>query len=242
MELLFALLYVSFLSPAGRCDTLSTVQPDSSAVVAPLPPAAPQAPEVISMEMITVEGSHTDVDVEYAEEEEAAEVVISHLLFKGVPLDGPLAEFGKGLEKAGFRKEATGRYAGTFAGIDEVSLQVFDAVGNVWCVRVSFPCHGNWASTREEYTKFKNWFEWKYVVPPVTVKERLSSRFKEGSGQEAWGFENGSSVYESLFSFDDGRVRVFVLYDRLSGGTRVCIDYVDRVNYLLKEKSEMMDL
>ncbi len=166
---------------------------------------------------------------------------LSHLSFKGIPIDGSAVRFIGLLEKEGFRKGSSG-LVGTFAGVENVLIVPFEAAGNIWKIHVAFPPHGSWGEMREEYLKYKNWFGWKYVMSPTLSRERLSLRYKEGSGQEAWGFESGGSVYESLFDMMDGRIVLYVVYDKASSGMRLCIDYIDRINSTIKEERDMLDL
>lgn len=167
---------------------------------------------------------------------------IGHVLFKGIPVDGSSAEFGKKLEKNGFKLAGGNIYTGTFAGVQGSEILVSASGGCVWKVTVLFPSLQNWVSTKEQYLKFKNWFSWKYVTSPTVVRESLTPRFKEGCGQEVWGFESGASMYFSTYDIPDGSAVVYVIYDRTSTSLRVCIDYIDRMNSILKEEKDMSDI
>ena len=170
------------------------------------------------------------------------EPMVSHIAFKGIAVDGTSAAFGAELEKNGFRKTGNGMYSGTFAGVKNAVISLSEFCGNVWLVGVKFPAYQTWNQVKDEYLKFKSRLGWKYVTSPSVVREALSQKYREGSGQEAWGFENGTSSYSSTFEFMEGEIILYVLYDKPSGGMRVCIDYVDRLNAILKEEQDILDL
>ena len=167
---------------------------------------------------------------------------IPHLKFKGIPLSGSPEVFGLQLVRKGYRNIQGLHYSGPFAGVENAHLFVSCDEGSVWKVTVVFPpCH-NWLDAKNLYAKFKNWIAWKYVTEPVMVRERLTPKFKEGCGQEAWGFEMGVSVYECTFDFAEGTIVPRIVYDKPSSGLSVCIDYIDRVNSIIKEEKDMEDL
>lgn len=168
--------------------------------------------------------------------------VLSHLQFKGIPIDGTIGCFGKSLVSKGFRQASAVSFIGPFAGVEETVVVPCVFSEKVWKVCVLLPPHASWSAVKEEYLRFKDQLAWKYVVQPSIVKEVISLRYREGSGQEMWGFETASSIYRSIFEFPDGEIVLFVTYDKPSGGMRVCIEYVDRVNELLKQENDMMDL
>ena len=168
--------------------------------------------------------------------------VLTHLSFKGIPIDGSMEAFSKGLVDAGYRQAGGGVYVGFFAGVENAAVVPVAFSGKVWKASVFLPALATWSGVKEQYRKFKDQFAWKYVVAPSVVKESLSMKYREGSGQEMWGFESGMSVYKTVFEFPDGQIVLYIAYDKASGGMRVCIDYIDRVNELLKEENDMKDL
>ncbi len=170
------------------------------------------------------------------------EPTVNHIAFKGIAVDGPSAAFGVELEKNGFRKTGNGMYAGTFAGVKNAVISLSEFCGNIWLVGVKFPAYQTWKQVKDEYLKFKSRLSWKYVTSPSVVRETVSQIYREGSGQEAWGFENGTSSYSSTFEFREGEIILYILYDKPSDGMRVCIDYVDRLNAILKEEQDILDL
>ena len=166
-----------------------------------------------------------------------------HLRFKDIEIDGPVEDFNTKIESLeNFRKIAPSKFVGLFAGYSGCRIDVFDIKGTVWKVKVSFPSSELWPVVKEQYHKLKDWFCYKYVVSPVVVKENLHKKYAEGSGKEIWGFENHLSTYMCSFDFTEGTTVLYVEFDKASGGVMVCIDYVDRINSIMKEENDMMDL
>lgn len=194
--------------------------------------------------------SEHDVDLKPASQvveslgESAVEISApaSHLLFRGIPVDGTPQAFGEELAESGFRCLSPSLYKGTFAGVEDCMVTFLSSGSLVWKVSVFFPVCENWSAAKKQYLQFKDWFSYKYVVSPQTVREKLSQRFPEGSGAEAWGFEGGVSSYFSLFELEGGSATVYVSYDKSSGKLRVCIDYIDRVNSAVKDMNDMSDI
>ena len=174
--------------------------------------------------------------------EESVAEMPRHILFKGIAVDGAPADFGRRLESQGYRKLGPNHFVGPFAGVENVSVALRTFKGAVWCVGLRFPALQTWPAVKKEYSRFKSMLAWKYVNSPAVVHESLSTKFREGSGQEAWGFENGTSSYYSRFDFLEGEILLYVTYDKTSGGMQLCIDYVDRLNSILKEEFDMNDL
>lgn len=166
----------------------------------------------------------------------------AHFSFKGIPIDGSRYEFGKALESKGYRKVTDFIYSGSFAGCDNSAVILREGAGNVCSVSVFFPCRENWASVKEQYLTLKERLIYKYILSPAVVREHLNPKFGEGSGMEKWGFENGSSVYTSLFDFKSGMIVLSILDDKESDGLMVCIEYIDRLNHIKKENADLEDL
>ena len=99
----------------------------------------------------------------------------------------------------------------------------------------------SWNSVKEMYNKFKNSYIDKYNTRPECT-EKLSQRFREGTGQEQWGFEDDSSRWQSVFSLPEGFITLAIKYNRQQSNLYLVVDYVDRVNFLMKEAIDMEDI
>lgn len=210
-------------------DTVSNVKMDT-VMVEPIVPAKEEIVEVVPE-------NQPEVIPEAPKPKE-----LTHFLFKGIPIDGKPTDFGKKLEKNGFKPAVNGSYVGDFAGTKDCRIHLSSFDDKVWKVCVSFPSQKTWSEVKGRYNKYKNWLSWKYVVTPSFNLEYLSPRFKEGSGNEVWGFENGQSTYRTAYSFSDGQILVHIRYDSSNTGMFVSLEYIDRLNSILKEEKDMMDL
>lgn len=168
-----------------------------------------------------------------------------HFRFKGIRIDGPAALFADSLSHCGFHAIDQGKparvFKGQFAGVDDTVVRVHEKANFIWKVTVAFPLQDTWAQVKARYDRFKGAFADKYDVAPVSV-ERLTTKYKEGSGMEHWGFENGISVWQSIYDIPEGTVILSVRFDKKATKMYVGIDYIDRINAIVKEEIEMEDI
>lgn len=169
-----------------------------------------------------------------------------HLQFMGIPIDGPRADLTGKLKAKGFEYvEETSpnisRLKGEFAGVAGALVDITSKSDRVWKVSVRFPCQQHWGAVKRRYLYYKGSLASKYNLEPV-VNEVISPRYKEGSGAEMWGFDDESSVYESVYFLEDGRIVLRVEFDGASQSLRVVTDYIDRLNYMVKEHIELEDI
>lgn len=172
---------------------------------------------------------------------------VHHLRFKGLEVDGDSMTFLDELKFRGMRTVEGSKppsVRGIFAGVRDCVVSVYGNCGswdNVWKVSVSVPSREMWMAVKDDYNLFKRFYTEKFGVEPV-VCEKLSQRFWEGSGNEKWGFEAGYSVWESAFAFPEGWVQIGIRFDNRDKRLFLRIDYIDRINLLLKEQFEKEDL
>lgn len=168
-----------------------------------------------------------------------------HLLFRGIPLDGGVDDFSRKLQWMGYtqpRREGGAVFlTGDFSGIANSRVEIYPVEGIVYLVRVSFPAQPYWSAARNRYQSLKFSFREKYGRE-FDSTERLSRRFPEGGGNEVWGFQDESSVWESSFAAPMGTIVLKVLFDTQTEGFRVIADYLDKVNYQLKKDLDLNDL
>lgn len=168
-----------------------------------------------------------------------------HAEFRGIPIDGALESFGRKLVDKGYAYGGKGQdlmvFRGPFSGVADCAVEVSAAGGKVWKVTVILPAEKFWSRAKARYLDLKESFRQKYGQE-YECREKLSKSFPEGSNQEVWGFENGSSVYESYFAVPMGSVSLSVLYDSKTSGMCVVLDYVDRANLAHKHEVELGDL
>lgn len=203
---------------------------------------------------ILVKDSHVKIEdipvpdkgLEDAGRNSPAKTEMKHLTFKGIPVDGTPEAFLLALKAKGFRVPQalpSGRFfaTGEFAGEPDVLVLVSSKEFFVWKVTVLFPSKPSWAFVKEQYERFKRSYAEKFGVEP-SCDEKLSPRYKEGSGNEVWGFESGDSRWRSTFHFPEGTVTLSVGFDNHDSKMHLVIDYVDYLNYIVKREYEISDL
>lgn len=170
---------------------------------------------------------------------------IPHFSFMGLPIDGGPLPYVESLKEKGFTfVNKTGNIfilTGTFAGVSDCAIGVNVKDDFIWKVSVSFPTQMSWPTIKAQYEKFKRNYAEKYETKPQSV-ERLSPRFREGTGQEHWGFEDESSQWQSTFDVPNGFIILAVRYNRTQSNLYLVVDYVDKVNYLMKEQIDFEDI
>lgn len=170
---------------------------------------------------------------------------IPHLKFMGIPIEGSPLPMIEKLKGKGFtfveQKGTSFILTGTFAGYQNCAVGISVKDNFVWKVSVSFPVQQSWNAVKSMYEKFKTSYNEKYETRPECT-EKLTQRFREGTGQEQWGFEDESSKWQSVFSLPEGFITLAVMYNRQSSNLFLVVDYVDRVGYLMKVQIDMEDI
>lgn len=172
-------------------------------------------------------------------------VEIPHFSFMGITIDGGPLPFVEAMKEKGFdfvdKRGNTFILTGTFSGVPNCAIGVNVMEDFVWKVTVSFPTQMSWPTIKAQYEKYKKSYTEKYETKPQSV-EKLSPRFREGTGQEHWGFEDESSQWQSTFDVPNGFIILAVKYNRTQSNLFLVVDYVDKINYLIKEQIDMEDL
>ncbi len=108
-------------------------------------------------------------------------VVVEHLRFKGVPINGPVEEFTKQLYSKGFvyNEHSSKRMQGYFAGYKDTSISVHTAEGtSLVCMviaRIPLPYDAPWDKCLQEYNSLKSMLTEKYGAPAECVEETKGS-------------------------------------------------------------------
>ena len=172
-------------------------------------------------------------------------VEIPHFSFMGIDIDGGPLPFVEALKEKGFefvnKQGNIFILTGTFSGVQGCAVGVNVKDDFVWKVSVSFPTQMSWPAMKAQYEKYKKNYSEKYDTKPQST-EKLSPRFREGTGQEHWGFEDESSQWQSTFDVPNGFIILAVKYNRTQSNLYLVVDYVDKINYLIKEQIDMEDI
>ncbi len=156
--------------------------------------------------------------VEAVEFDEAADSVAmeqsTHLKFKGVPIDGSLAQFlsrmqSKGFEVTSGRQDEIHRLEGDFAGFKqcEVYVSTLDNQDLVSRITVCFPIQDQWKNLYGDYKTLKEMLIEKYGQP-VSCVERFTE-YLGNSGDDFYrmhAVSNDRCKYVTRFSGDEGDI------------------------------------
>ena len=167
-----------------------------------------------------------------------------HLLFKGIEIDGNIAQFSQKLESQGFKRIYTTdegdacMLKGTFAGFDECSVAILSTPNDhiVWKVAVYLPAQTSWYALESRYDEFKRSLAEKYGAPSFD-NHFFSSPYYEGDGFELQALNNDKCNYMTGFELGNG-----VVYIELNGAGygkgEVMICYEDDANKALKNAAK----
>ena len=164
---------------------------------------------------------------------------ISHIEFKGIPLNGKLDDFVKKLETQGYKvTESLDNVImmdGQFTGKDATILVISTKKSKtVWKVVVKFSEMSSWSSLKSDYYYYKEMFVKKYGSPTRKF-EFFSKPYYEGDGYELSALRNEKCYYLSAFETNSG-----VVYLEISKYKRIEISYEDDANshIMNREKEE----
>lgn len=164
---------------------------------------------------------------------------ISHLEFKGIPINGKLDEFVKKLEAQGYKMTESLdniiMMEGQFTGKDATILIISTKKSKtVWKVVVKFSEQSSWSSLKSDYFYYKEMFVKKYGSPTKKY-EFFSNPYYEGDGYELSALRSEKCHYISAFETKSG-----VVYLEISKYKKIEISYEDESNsnIMNREKEE----
>ena len=129
-----------------------------------------------------------------------------HLKFKGIPIDGPIAQFEKQLLKEGFSINISGEIVGRFAGYDDARVALVDnSEGEVYRVAVVYFLQ-DWPLLETRYRALKSMLISKYGQPEIQ-NEEFNSRQQPSSNIDKYlKLLMGECNYVSAYRFDNGDI------------------------------------
>ena len=167
-----------------------------------------------------------------------------HLLFKGVEIDGNIAQFSKKIEDKGYKRIYTTdegdacMLSGSFAGFDGCQIAILSTTNDhiVWKVVVYLPEQTSWYALKARYDEFKSSLTDKYGIPALD-NHYFSSPYYEGDGYELQALNNDKCNYTTGYELGNGVVYMD-LYGAGYGKGQVRILYEDDANKELKNKAK----
>lgn len=163
-------------------------------------------------------------------------VLSDHLIFEGIPIDGPLDEFISRLRQKGFTRESTEDglvwLAGDFAGYKNCHVNVWpmkekDLVFLVG-VKLSLPERATWVSLEADYSDLQNMLTQKYGEP-VEKSVRFMAP-PDATGMELSSIKAELCRYDSYLFYrtDKGSISLKIMY--AEGRSSVSLVHLDKLN------------
>lgn len=166
----------------------------------------------------------------------------SHLVFKGIPLDGSTTEFMNKLRTKGLKisetKDIGGIMKGDFAGYSDCTIYVYGTrkTKKVFCAIVAFPSENSWSSLYYQYSSLKSSYTKKYGEP-LSIEEFITPYY-EGDGYELQALKKDKCTYSSKFTTEAGDILISITYHENSDGYDVSVGYIDNINRELNEAEQ----
>ena len=154
-----------------------------------------------------------------------------HMTFKGIELDGSLADFIPKLEKQGFtlftQFEGGAAMKGTFTGKKVTVLIPCKAGEVIWNVTVDFEEEKTWSELKYSYMHYKELLTAKYGNGESY--EFFKSPYYEGDGYEMSAVKNEKCIYVTYFNTPEGSISLEI-YKATDNSCCIRLRYEDNQN------------
>ena len=169
-----------------------------------------------------------------------------HLSFKGVPIDGKLADYVAKMKKNGFihklTKDGVAILEGEFASYKgcTVGVSTLKQKDLVSRIAVLFPDRDTWSALSSNYFNLKELLTEKYGNPAESVEE-FQSYTPDSDGAKISFARLGSCKYVTTFETEKGTIQLSIEHD---GSTRcfVKLAYFDKINSDVVKQQALEDL
>lgn len=169
-----------------------------------------------------------------------------HLSFKGVPIDGTLADYVLKMKKNGFThkgtKDGIAILEGDFASYKNciVGVSTLKQKDLVSKIAVMFPDRETWSSLSSNYFNLKDLLTEKYGKPSESVEE-FQSYTPDDDGSKLTQVQLGACKYYTTYETEKGTIQLAIEHD---GVTRcfVKLAYFDKINSEVVKKQALDDL
>lgn len=164
-----------------------------------------------------------------------------HLAFKGVPIDGTLAEFVACMEETGLtfvgEENGTALLHGDFAGFRKCSIRVttlqsYDIVNHV---TVSFEAQNNWKKLYRNYSSLKEMLTKKYGKCTECVEKFDSQYSPSNDGSRMTLLYLGKCNYYAIWEMENGIIKLDIVK-----GSTVLSNGMSRLQYWDKSNTELL--
>ena len=167
----------------------------------------------------------------------------SHLLFKGIPIDGEISSFVAKLQQKGYvvtdrstpdKIMLTGKFSGKNV---SVKVEAAQTSHTAYCVHVFFPVCEKWVDLELFYKNLTSSYINKYGEPLDSKHEFLPPYDDPSSTLQMMAVEEGKCNYLSTFRAEHGIIMVEILNLKC-----VRAVYIDAMNFQLYEKEQQDDI
>jgi len=170
-----------------------------------------------------------------------------HLTFKGVPIDGTLADFVSKMKKSGFTHKTTkdgvallegdfASYKGCIVGVS--TLKQKDLVNKI---AVMFPDLKTWSTLSSNYFGLKELLTEKYGSPSEVVEKFDSYSEPEDDGSKMYEVKFDRCKYYSIWETDKGEIQLSIDHNSVTS-CFVKLAYFDKINSEAVKKQALDDL
>lgn len=176
----------------------------------------------------------------------AAYAQSEHLTFKGVPIDGTLAEYTEKMQEKGFHylysENGLTILQGDFAGYKncQIGVSTLDNMDLVSTIAVIFTTHDTWGNLYGNYANLKEMLSEKYGKPSMVVEKFQSSYVDDDNGR-MYEVRMDRCKYYSIFKISLGTIELSINKADYGGGF-VMLRYQDKVNSIETRAAAMDDL
>mgnify|MGYP006314605043 FL=1 len=167
-----------------------------------------------------------------------------HLNFKGVPIDGTLAEYVYKMKLNGFRilksEDGIAMLTGDFAGYKEciIAVATLKQKDLVYKIAVIFPNRETWSTLSGNYFDLKKMLIEKYGRPSEETETFDSFTQPHDDGRRMYEVKFDNCKYSSIWNIDKGEIQLSIDHDNMIN-CFVTLIYFDRINNaIIKEKAK----
>lgn len=169
-----------------------------------------------------------------------------HLTFKGVPIDGKLADYIIKMKKSGFThkgtKDGVAILEGDFASYKNciVGVSTLKQKDLVSKIVVLFPDRETWSALSSNYFNLKELLTEKYGKPSESVEE-FQSYTPEDDGSKLTQVQLGACKYYTTYETEKGSIQLTIEHDDVRS-CFVKLAYFDKLNGDTIKKQALDDL
>ena len=170
-----------------------------------------------------------------------------HLTFKGVPLDGTLAQYVSKMKQNGFRHVSTedgmAMLQGDFAGYKGcyVGVSTLKQKDLVHKIGVLFPEKDTWSTLSGNYFDLKQMLTEKYGKPSDEVEKFDTYSEPRDDGSKMYEVQFDHCKYYSIWETDKGQIKLSIDHKSVSS-CFVKLAYFDKINSATIKKQALDDL